>query len=181
MSQETLEYHHGKHHAAYVDKLNGLIEGTEFADMGLEDIILASSGPVFNNAAQAWNHRFFWHCLTPPEAPRPSGRLAEAIERDFGDLQTLRERFNEALTGLFGSGWVWLVRDANGVLSIESLGNAGNPMTDRLTPLLTCDMWEHAYYIDYRNAKAEYFEAFWQLVNWDFVADNYERNEAFRG
>lgn len=180
MSEETLEYHHGKHHATYVNKLNDLIEGTEFADMDLEEIVQRASGPVFNNAAQAWNHTFFWNCLAPPDGREPSGKLAEAVARDFGGRDELREQFSAALTGLFGSGWIWLVRDDNGIVTLQSTGNAGNPMTDRLTPLLTCDMWEHAYYIDYRNAKAKYFDAFWALINWDFVGENYEREGVFK-
>ncbi len=180
MSAETLEYHHGKHHAAYVEKLNGLIEGSEYEDMRLEEIVVKASGGVFNNAAQAWNHSFFWNCLTPRTGGVPGGRLAEAIERDFGGAGQLREQFSDTLTGLFGSGWVWLVRDDDGKLRIESRSNAGNPMTDRLTPLLTCDVWEHAYYIDYRNAKAKYFNAFWELINWDFVSENFARDEPFR-
>jgi Fe-Mn family superoxide dismutase len=180
ISAETLEYHHGKHHAAYVEKLNGLIEGSEYENMSLGEIVAKASGGVFNNAAQAWNHTFFWNCLTPHTGGAPDGQLAEAIERDFGGTEQLRERFSDALTSLFGSGWVWLVRDNDGKLRIENRSNADNPMTDKLTPLLTCDMWEHAYYIDYRNAKAKYFNAFWELINWDFVAENFTRDEPFR-
>jgi Fe-Mn family superoxide dismutase len=178
MSQETLEYHHDKHHATYVNKLNDLIEGTEFADMPLEQIVTQASGGMFNNAAQAWNHSFFWNCLTPSSNGGPDGDLAEAIKREFGGLDEFREQFSEKLTQLFGSGWVWLLRSNDGTLGIESLSNAGNPMTAMQTPLLTCDVWEHAYYIDYRNAKAKYFDAYWQLVNWGFVAENYARTAA---
>jgi Fe-Mn family superoxide dismutase len=180
MSRETLEYHHGKHHATYVDKLNGLIADTEFAESPLEEIVRRADGGIFNNAAQAWNHAFFWRCLTPAVDGVPAGSLAQAVERDFGGIEGLREQFQKALTQLFGSGWVWLVRDPGGGLAISSLSNAGNPMTEGQTPLLTCDAWEHAYYIDYRNAKAKYFEGFWHLINWDFVAQNYERDEPFR-
>lgn len=178
MSQETLEYHHDKHHATYLSKLNDLIEGTDFADMPLEQIVTQASGGVFNNASQAWNHAFFWNCLTPASDGGPAGELAKAIERDFGGIEQLREQFSEKLTQLFGSGWVWLVRGKDGTLGIEGLGNAGNPMTAKQTPLLTCDMWEHAYYIDYRNAKIQYFDAFWQLINWEFVAENFARTPA---
>jgi Fe-Mn family superoxide dismutase len=173
MSRETLEYHHGKHHAAYVSKLNDLIADTEFADASLEEIVKKASGPVFNNAAQAWNHAFFWNCLSPDGGGEPQGELAGAIKRDFGGFANMKQRFSEALTTLFGSGWVWLSKDTNGALTVEHLSNAGNPMTAGKAPLLTCDMWEHAYYIDYRNAKAKYENAFWSLVNWDFVADTY--------
>jgi superoxide dismutase, Fe-Mn family len=173
MSRETLEYHHGKHHAAYVSKLNGLIEGSAFADASLEVIVKSASGGIFNNGAQAWNHAFFWNCLSPDGGGNPQGELAAAIERDFGGFATLKQRFSEALTTLFGSGWVWLSKGQDGSLTVEHLSNAGNPMTSGKVPLLTCDMWEHAYYIDYRNEKAKYENAFWSLVNWDFVADNY--------
>jgi superoxide dismutase, Fe-Mn family len=173
MSRETLEYHHGKHHAAYVSKLNGLIGGSAFADASLEVIVKSASGGIFNNGAQAWNHAFFWNCLSPDGGGNPQGELAAAIERDFGGFATLKQRFSEALTTLFGSGWVWLSKGQDGSLTVEHLSNAGNPMTSGKVPLLTCDMWEHAYYIDYRNEKAKYENAFWSLVNWDFVADNY--------
>ncbi|MGA7980634.1 MAG: superoxide dismutase [Chromatiaceae bacterium] len=178
MSRETLEYHHGKHHAAYVSKLNGLIEGTAFASSSLEDIVKSASGGIFNNGAQAWNHAFFWNCLSPDGGGNPQGELAAAIQRDFGGFATLKQRFFEALTTLFGSGWVWLSKSQDGSLTVEQLSNAGNPMTSGKVPLLTCDMWEHAYYIDYRNEKAKYENAFWSLVNWDFVADNYVKADA---
>jgi Fe-Mn family superoxide dismutase len=173
MSRETLEYHHGKHHASYVSKLNDLIEGTEFANASLEEIVRKSSGGIFNNAAQAWNHAFFWNCLGPGGGGEPEGELAGAINRDFGGFTNMKQRFSEALTTLFGSGWVWLSKDTDGTLRIEHLSNAGNPMTSGKVPLLTCDMWEHAYYIDYRNAKAKYESAFWSLVKWSFVTENY--------
>jgi superoxide dismutase, Fe-Mn family len=177
LSRETLEYHHGKHHAAYVSKLNDLIADTEFADASLEDIVTKASGPIFNNAAQAWNHAFFWNCLSPDGGGEPQGELAGAIKRDFGGFANMKQRFSEALTSLFGSGWVWLSKDKDGALTVQHLSNAGNPMTSGKAPLLTCDMWEHAYYIDYRNAKAKYENAFWSLVNWDFVADNYLKTD----
>ncbi len=180
MSRETLDYHHGKHHASYVEKLNGLIEGTEYADITLEDIVTRASDGIFNNAAQAWNHTFFWNCLTPRAKEAPGGKLADAIDRDFGGTPQLREQMQKALTTLFGSGWVWLVRDADGKLAIRSLGNAGNPLTDGEMPILTCDAWEHAFYIDYRNAKPKYFEGYWALLNWEFAEMNYLRDEPFR-
>jgi Fe-Mn family superoxide dismutase len=178
MSRETLEYHHGKHHAAYVSKLNDLIEGTEFANAALEEIVRKASGSIFNNAAQAWNHAFFWNCLGPDGGGEPEGELGAAIKRDFGGFDQMKQRFSEALTTLFGSGWVWLSKDTDGRLTIEHLSNAGNPMTSGRVPLLTCDMWEHAYYIDYRNAKAKYESAFWSLVMWRFVSDNYLKAES---
>jgi superoxide dismutase, Fe-Mn family len=174
MSRETLDYHHGKHHATYVDKLNGLIADTEFAEMSLNDIVTQAQGGVYNNAAQAWNHAFFWRCLTPSGEGAPSGDLADAITRDFGGMDALRDEFEKAVTQLFGSGWVWLLRDAGGVLSVIASSNAGNPMTEGQTPLLTCDVWEHAYYIDYRNARPKYLEAWFDLVNWDFAAKNFK-------
>ena len=172
ISAETLEYHYGKHHKAYVDNLNKLIPGTEFADLPLEDIIRRSSGGIFNNAAQTWNHTFYWNCLSPTGGGEPAGELAEAINKSFGSFAQFKEKFTAAATTLFGSGWAWLVKNADGSLAIESAGNAGNPLKDGKKPLLTCDVWEHAYYIDYRNARAKYVEAFWNIVNWDFVSRN---------
>jgi len=173
VSSETLDYHHDKHHATYVSKLNDLVAGTEFADASLEEIVAKSSGSVFNNAAQVWNHTFYWNCLSPEGGGAPSGALAEAIDAAFGSFDAFKERFAEAAAGQFGSGWAWLVRDASGGLSITSTSNAENPMTSGVTPLLTCDVWEHAYYIDYRNLRPKYVEAFWNLVNWEFVAANF--------
>jgi Fe-Mn family superoxide dismutase len=173
ISAETLEYHHGKHHAAYVDKLNGLIEGTEFEDAELEDIIRKSSGGLFNNAAQVWNHGFYWNCLSPDGGGEPSGELGSAIVDFFGGFAGFREKFTASALNNFGSGWTWLVESADGRLEIVNTDDAGNPMTDGYRPLLTCDVWEHAYYIDYRNARPKYLEAFWNLVNWDFVANRY--------
>ena len=173
ISSETLDFHHDKHHATYVSKLNDQIEGTEFADASLEDIVMKSSGGIFNNAAQVWNHTFYWNCLSPTGGGAPSGELAEAIDAAFGSLDAFKEKFADAAAGQFGSGWAWLVRDAEGGLFITSTGNAENPLTAGATPLLTCDVWEHAYYIDYRNQRPAYVEAFWNIVNWDFVAERF--------
>ncbi|WP_058534167.1 superoxide dismutase [Fe] [Legionella saoudiensis] len=172
ISKETLEYHYGKHHQAYVNNLNKLIPGTEFESMSLEDIIMKSKGGVFNNAAQIWNHTFYWHCLSPNGGGEPNGKLAEAINKHFGSFSTFKEQFTQAAATTFGSGWAWLAQDKAGDLKIMSTSNAGTPMTEGLTALLTCDVWEHAYYIDYRNARPDYISAFWSLVNWDFVSDN---------
>jgi Fe-Mn family superoxide dismutase len=179
ISDETLSLHHGKHHAAYVEKLNGLIEGTRFADARLTDIIVEADGGVFNNGAQAWNHAFYWHCLSPDGGGNPDGDLAAQIDRDFGTTDAFREEFSQALSTLFGSGWVWLALDPSGKLIIDSRSNAGNPLRDGLLPILTCDMWEHAYYVDYRNRKQEYVDAFWRLVNWRFAAENLSRGQPF--
>ncbi len=172
LSAETLEYHYGKHHAAYVNNLNKLIKGTEFETMSLEDIVKKSSGGVFNNAAQHWNHSFYWNGLSPQGGGEPTGALADAINKTFGSFAQFKEKFTAAATTLFGSGWVWLVKNSDGSLGIEPMSNAGNPLKDSKTPLLTCDVWEHAYYIDYRNARPNYVEAFWKIVNWVFVASN---------
>ncbi len=172
ISEETQDYHYGKHHKTYVVNLNGLIEGNEYADMSLEDIILKSSGPVFNNAAQVWNHTFYWNCLSPNGGGEPSGALADAINAKFGSFDQFKEAFTADCVGNFGSGWTWLVKNASGDLEIVKTSNAGCPLTDGVTPLMTCDVWEHAYYIDYRNARPAYVAAFWNLVNWDFVASN---------
>jgi len=172
VSKETLEYHYNKHHQAYVTNLNKLIVGTEFENMSLEDIILKSSGGIFNNAAQVFNHTFYWNCLSPNGGQEPQGKLAEIINQYFGSFAEFKEKFTQTAVGTFGSGWAWLVKDQNGKLEIVSTSNAGNPMTEGKTPLLTCDVWEHAYYIDYRNARPIYVEKFWNIVNWDFVAGN---------
>ena len=171
ISAETIEYHYGKHHQTYVDNLNKLTAGTEFANMPLEDIVRKSSGGIFNNSAQVWNHTFFWNCLTPKGAGKPSGAAA-AIDKSFGSFDKFKEQFSQAAITQFGSGWAWLVKKADGSLAIVQKSNAGNPMTDGDKPLLTCDVWEHAYYIDYRNARAKFVENYWKLVNWDFVAKN---------
>ncbi|AKS41656.1 superoxide dismutase [Wenzhouxiangella marina] len=170
ISAETLEYHYGKHHQTYVDKLNGLVEGTADADKSLEDIIRSSSGGLFNNAAQVWNHTFYWHCLAPNGGGEPGGALAELIDRDFGSFAAFKEQFTQTAINTFGSGWAWLVQNPDGKLAITSTSNAETPLTGSAKPLLTCDVWEHAYYIDYRNARPKYMDAFWNLVNWDHVA-----------
>lgn len=172
ISEETLEYHHGKHHNAYVTNLNKLIKGTEFENMPLEDIIKKASGGVFNNAAQHWNHSFYWKCLSPKGGKEPKGKLAELINKSFGSFAAFKEKFSAAAVGTFGSGWAWLVKNSDGSLTIESTSNAANPMTSGKKPILTCDVWEHAYYIDYRNNRAGYVEAFWKIANWDFAASN---------
>jgi Fe-Mn family superoxide dismutase len=169
ISKETLEYHYGKHHKAYVDNLNKLIPGTEFEKMPLDEIIKKSSGGVFNNAAQVWNHTFYWHCMTPDSNKKPSGKLAQAIDKKFGSFDEFKKQFSETAVKTFGSGWGWLVKNADGSVELLSTSNAGTPMTQGKEALLTCDVWEHAYYIDYRNARPEYVEKFWDLVNWEFV------------
>ena len=173
ISQETLEYHHGKHHAAYVEKLKALVQGTELENAPLEDVIQKSSGAVFNNAAQVWNHSFYWNCLSPNGGGEPTGALGSAIKEFFGNYGGFKEKFTAAATSNFGSGWCWLVKTPEGALEIVNTDDALNPMTEGYRPLLTCDVWEHAYYIDYRNARPQYLEAFWNLVNWDFVARNF--------
>ena len=170
ISKETLEYHHGKHHRAYVDKLNKLIAGTEFENAPLQDIVLRASGEIFNNAAQAWNHDFYWHCLSPQGGGEPAGELARAINSAFGSFADFKEKFSKLAEGTFGSGWAWLARGKSGKLEVISTSNAKNPLTVGKTPLLTCDVWEHAYYIDYRNARPDYVKAFWNVVNWPFAA-----------
>ena len=173
ISKETLEYHHGKHHKTYVDNLNKLIPGTEFENLSLEDIVRKSSGGMFNNAAQIWNHTFYWNCLAPNAGGKPAGALAAAIDKAFGSFDTFKEKFSQTAITTFGSGWGWLVKNASGGLELVSTSNAGCPLTAGQTPLLTCDVWEHEYYIDYRNARPKYVETFWNLVNWDFVARNF--------
>lgn len=174
ISAETLEYHYGKHHKAYVDNLNKLIPGTEFEKLSLEDIIKKATGGIFNNAAQIWNHTFYWNSLSPNGGGEPSGELAAAINKTFGSFTQFKEKFTTAATTLFGSGWAWLVKNPDGSLAIEPASNAGNPLKDGKKTLLTCDVWEHAYYIDYRNARAKYVEAFWKIVNWKFAAQNFK-------
>ena len=182
VSARTLEFHHGKHHKAYVDKLNAAISGTDYEGRTLEEIITASHEAadkgVFNNAAQAWNHTFLWHSMTPNGGGEPEGILAAAINARFGDLAGFREKFKAAALGQFGSGWTWLVRNG-GVLDVISTGNAETPLTDDLTPLLTLDVWEHAYYLDYQNKRDAYIDAFLgKLINWEFAAQNYEADRA---
>jgi len=173
ISKETIEYHYGKHHAAYVANLNKLIKGTEFENSSLEEIIKKATGGIFNNAAQNWNHAFYWNCLSPKGGGEPSGKLAEAINKNFGSFAQFKEKFTNTAATLFGSGWAWLVKNNDGSLSVEAASNAGNPLKDGKKPILTCDVWEHAYYIDYRNARASYIEAFWKIVNWKFAENNF--------
>lgn len=170
ISPETLEFHYGKHHQAYVTNLNNLTKGTEWEGKELDELIKRTDGGIFNNAAQVWNHSFYWHSLKPNGGGDPTGKVLEAITAQFGSLSAFKEQFTKAAIGQFGSGWAWLVKDPTGKLIIEATGNAGNPMREGKTPLLTCDVWEHAYYIDYRNARPQYVEAFWKLVNWDQIA-----------
>ena len=172
ISAETLEYHYGKHHKTYVDKLNGLVEGTPHESASLEEIIKSSEGGVFNNAAQVWNHTFYWNCLSPNGGGEPTGALADAINAAFGSFDKFKEEFTDAATGNFGSGWTWLVQKSDGSVGLRNTDDAGCPITEDVTPLMTVDVWEHAYYIDYRNARPKYLEAYWNLVNWDFVASN---------
>lgn len=170
LSQETLEYHYGKHHQTYITNLNNLIKGTEFEHASLEDIVKKASGGIFNNAAQIWNHTFYWLGLTPDGSGQPDGLLAEAIEAGWGSFDAFKEAFNQVAATTFGSGWAWLVKKADGTLELASTSNAATPLTGDATPLLTCDVWEHAYYIDYRNSRPNYLSGFWHIVNWDEVA-----------
>ncbi|KTD38496.1 superoxide dismutase, iron [Legionella nautarum] len=173
ISEETLEYHYGKHHNAYVTNLNKLVAGTEYENLSLEEIIKKTgSGGIFNNAAQTWNHTFYWHCLSPKGGDEPTGKLADAIAKAFGSFNEFKEQFTQTAIATFGSGWAWLVQDKAGALKITSTSNAGTPMTEGQHALMTCDVWEHAYYIEYRNARPEYLKAFWSLVNWDFAETN---------
>ena len=172
ISEETLEYHYGKHHNAYVTKLNGLVPGTEFEKASLEEIIKgAPAGGIFNNAAQVWNHTFYWNSLSPNGGGSPSGTLADAIEKAFGSVDDFKQKFSDSAANNFGSGWTWLVKGGSG-LEIVNTSNAGTPISGDQVPLLTIDVWEHAYYIDYRNARPKYIEAYWNLVNWDFANAN---------
>ncbi|HUF20656.1 MAG TPA: superoxide dismutase [Fe] [Burkholderiales bacterium] len=173
ISKETLEYHYGKHHQAYVTNLNNLIKGGEFENLPLEDIVRKSAGGIFNNAAQVWNHTFYWNCLSPKGGGEPTGDLARAIAAKFGSVDAFRGAFAKSAAGNFGSGWTWLVKKSDGSVDIVDTANAATPLTTADKPLLTCDVWEHAYYIDYRNARPKYLEAFWKLVNWDFASKNF--------
>lgn len=173
ISEETLDYHYGKHHNTYVVKLNGLVEGTELESKSLEDIIKTSEGGIFNNAAQIWNHTFYWNCLSPDGGGQPSGPLAEAINNAFGSFDEFVAKFTEMAVNNFGSSWTWLVKNADGSVEIVNTSNAATPLTTDQKPLLTCDLWEHAYYIDYRNVRPDYLKAFWALVNWEFATANY--------
>jgi Fe-Mn family superoxide dismutase len=173
ISQETLEYHYGKHHKTYVDKLNELIKGTEFETKSLEETIKGSSDGIFNNAAQTWNHTFYWNCLSPQGGGKASGPLAQAIDKKFGSFDTFKEKFTKLAVETFGSGWAWLVKTQDGAVDLLSTSNADLPLRSGKTALLTCDVWEHAYYIDYRNKRPDYLKAFWNLVNWEFASANY--------
>jgi Fe-Mn family superoxide dismutase len=173
ISQETLEYHYGKHHQAYVTNLNNLIKGTEFENLSLEEIIKKSSGCIFNNSAQIWNHTFFWNSLTPNGKGAPSGALADAINAKWGSFDKFKEEFTKSAVGNFGSSWTWLVKKADGSLDIVNTSNAATPLTTDAKPLITIDLWEHAYYIDYRNARPKFIETFFKLANWDFAAANF--------
>jgi Fe-Mn family superoxide dismutase len=175
ISAETISYHYGKHHQTYVTNLNNLIKGTEFEDLGLEDTIKRAHGShagIFNNSAQIWNHTFYWNCLAPAAGGVPTGKIGAAIDQAFGSFDEFKQKFSQTAITTFGSGWGWLVQNADGSLELVSTSNAGTPMTDGKTALLTCDVWEHAYYIDYRNARPGYVEAFWNLVNWSSVESN---------
>ncbi|QDU84819.1 Superoxide dismutase [Fe] [Planctomycetes bacterium Pla163] len=174
MSPETFEYHHGKHHNAYVTKLNELIVGTTHENASLEDIIVAADGGLFNQAAQHYNHSFFWNCLSPDDQRGPQGRLADAIDKQWGTLQSFKDDFSAKAAGVFGSGWAWLVRKGDGSLAITQEANAGCPIKSGDTPILTLDVWEHAYYVDHRNARPKFIEGFWTMTNWEFANRNYE-------
>jgi Fe-Mn family superoxide dismutase len=173
ISSETIDYHYGKHHQSYATKLNGMIKGTEFADKNLDEIVKSADGGIFNNAAQVWNHNFYWQCLSPDGGGEPEGDLAEAINKIFGSFKEFKDKFSDSAAGQFGSGWAWLVKNSSDDLEIVSTSNADTPLRNNQTALLTCDVWEHAYYIDYRNARPDYIEAFWNLVNWKHVSDQF--------
>ena len=173
ISAKTLEFHYGKHHKAYVDKVNGLIEGTKFENASLEDIIRDAEGGIFNNGAQVWNHTFYWNCLSPEAKPEPNGELMESINRDFGSFAVFKEKFSNAAATLFGSGWAWLVENESGKLEIIQESNAGNPLRNGYKPLLTCDVWEHAYYLDKQNRRPDYVKDWWKLVDWEKVSERY--------
>lgn len=173
ISKQTLEFHHGKHHLTYVNNLNKLILGTKFEKSNLEEIILSADGGIFNNAAQVWNHTFYWNCLSPKGGGEPTGKLLEAIKNEFGSFEEFKEKFSVAATSLFGSGWTWLVKNKENKLQIIQTSNANNPMTQGLTPLLTCDVWEHAYYLDKQNRRPAYVEDFWKIVDWKAVAERF--------
>jgi Fe-Mn family superoxide dismutase len=174
ISQETIEYHYGKHHNTYVVKLNGLVEGTELAQKSLEEIIKTSSGGIFNNAAQIWNHTFYWNCLSPNGGGVATGAVAKAIDEAFGSFAAFKAKFTDSAVNNFGSAWTWLVKNADGSVAIVNTSNAATPLTDSsVTPLMTVDVWEHAYYIDYRNVRPDYLAHYWELVNWDFINQNF--------
>ena len=173
ISAETLDFHYGKHHQTYVTKLNNLIAGTDFENLSLDEIVKKATGGIFNNAAQVWNHTFYWHSLSPHGGGEPTGALADAIIKTFGSFEKFKEDFSKTAITTFGSGWAWLVKNADGSLALVSTSNAATPLTAGQTPLLTIDVWEHAYYVDYRNLRPKYVEAFWSLVNWDFATNNF--------
>jgi Fe-Mn family superoxide dismutase len=173
ISRETLEFHYGKHHQAYVTNLNNLIKGTEFADMPLEEIIRKSSGGIFNNSAQVWNHTFLWNSMSPQGGGAPKGELKAAIDKKWGSFDAFKDAFSKAGASNFGSGWTWLVKKADESVEIVNTSNANTPLTTDDVPLLTCDVWEHAYYIDYRNRRPDYLGAFWNVANWNFAERNY--------
>lgn len=173
ISEETINFHYGKHHQAYVNNLNNLIQGTKFENADLVTIIKESDGPIFNNAAQVWNHTFYFNSFKPNGGGAPKGKLAEAINATWGSFDNFKKEFNTASTGLFGSGWAWLVKDKDGKLSIVKESNAGNPLTKGLTPILTFDVWEHAYYLDYQNRRPDHVNALWDIINWDVVEERY--------
>lgn len=176
ISKETLEYHYGKHHRAYVNKLNELTKDNEYGKMSLEEVIKATqNGPIFNNAAQVWNHTFYWHCMKPHGGGEPKSKVAEAIKKSFGSFEEFKTKFNQAATGQFGSGWAWLVKSPNGDLEVYSTSNAHDPLAEGKKAILTCDVWEHAYYLDTKNDRAKYVENFWNLVNWDFVEQEFSK------
>jgi superoxide dismutase, Fe-Mn family len=174
ISAETIDYHYGKHHQTYVTNLNNLIKGTEFENSSLEEIVMKSNGSIFNNAAQVWNHTFYWNGFKPNGGGAPKGELASAIDKAFGSFEEFKKQFSQKAMTTFGSGWAWLVKNKDGSLTLESTSNAGTPLTSGQTPLLTIDVWEHAYYVDYRNARAKYVEEFWSIVNWEFVEANFK-------
>lgn len=173
ISKRTLEFHHGKHHQAYVTKLNGLIEGKDMESLSLEEIIKNSDGGVFNNAAQVWNHTFYFNSFAPGGKGTPSAELAKAINDSFGSMEKFKEEFSQAAATLFGSGWAWLVKNSDGQLEIVQTSNAGNPLKDGLVPVLTCDVWEHAYYLDYQNKRPEYVKSFWDIIDWEVVSSRF--------
>lgn len=175
VSEEQMDFHYNKHHAAYFTKLNSLIDGKPEADLKLDDIVIKSAGAIFNNAAQAWNHTFFWNCMSPSGGGNPKGDLMKAIEKDFGSFEAFKKQFSDAAAALFGSGWAWLAKNAQGKLEIMPLSNADTPLKYQKTPILTLDVWEHAYYIDYRNRRPDFIGKFWDVTNWDFAAKSFEK------
>jgi len=173
ISKKTLEFHYGKHHQAYVNNLNRLTQGTKFENKTLEDIIKEAEGGIYNNGAQVWNHTFYFESFSSEGGGEPAGELMEAINKSFGSFSEFKEKFTNAAATLFGSGWVWLIKDNNGKLDVIQESNAGNPIRNGLKPILTCDVWEHAYYLDYQNKRPDYIEAFWNLINWDIIGKRY--------